>query len=167
PVLFYSFRGWSLRFVGKKELFHYIVLVSVVFRIQRHARIDRKHNFAETMRQIELLGRRSARRGFTPAVFPEGTRARSGVVGPFHSGAVRTILRTAPIPVVSVAIDGGYKASRLRQFVANLEHLRYRVKVLRIYDPPKNKTEIDRLLSSARDEISAQIDTWRLEAPPK
>jgi 1-acyl-sn-glycerol-3-phosphate acyltransferase len=167
PVLFYSYPSASLRFVGKKELFHYIVLVSVVFRIQRHARIDRKRNFANTMKEIERLGRRSARRGFTPAVFPEGTRARSGVLGPFHSGAVRTILRTAPLPVVSVAIDGGHRASRLRHFVANLKHLRYRVRTLSVYEPPKTKAEIDRMLEAAHAEISEQLSAWRSPTGPQ
>ncbi len=161
PMLFYAFPSASLRFVGKKALFKYIILVSIVFRVQRHAHIDRTHNFAETMKQIELLGRRSARRGYSPAVFPEGTRSRHGILGTFHSGAVRTILRTAPLPVVSVAVDGGYRASKLRQFVANLEHMRCRVRPLSVYPPPKNKAEIDRVLQTAHAEIDDQISAWR------
>lgn len=161
PVLLLAFPDLGLRFVGKKELFRYILLISVVFRIQRHAKIDRSRNFADTMREIERLGRMAARRGCSPAVFPEGTRSRTGALGAFHSGAVRTILRTAPLPVVSVAVDGGYRASSLRLLLTNIEHLRYRVKTLSVYPPPKSKVEIDRILAAARAEISDQLVDWR------
>lgn len=161
PVLLFTFPDVGLRFVGKKELFRYILLISVVFRIQRHARIDRSRNFADTMREIERLGRMTARKGCSLAVFPEGTRARTGVLGAFHSGAVRTILRTAPLPVVSVAMDGGYRASSMRQLLTNIEHLRYRIKTLSVYPPPRSKAEIDGVLATARAEISDQLARWR------
>jgi len=163
PVLIYSFPGHALRFVGKKELFRYILLVSAVFRVQRHAKIDRRRDFANTMKEIERLGRMCERNGFCPVVFPEGTRSRTGELGPFHSGAVRTILKVAPVPVVSVAVDGGYRASRLRQILTNLEHLRYRVKILTVYPAPKTKSEVDHVLAESRFEILQQIERWRAD----
>lgn len=163
PVLLYAFTDFGLRFVGKKELFRYILLVSAIFRVQRHAKIDRKGDFANTMREMERMARMCGRMGLSPVVFPEGTRSRTGVLGPFHSGAVRTILRTLPIPVVSVATDGGYQAATLRQFMTNLEHLRYRVKVLSVYPAPRSKREIDDLLAESRAEISEQIEEWRAQ----
>lgn len=161
PVLLYAFTDFSLRFVGKKELFRYILLVSAIFRVQRHAKIDRKGNFADTVTRIERLARMCGRMGLCPVVFPEGTRSRTGVLGPFHSGAVRTILRTLPLPVVSVATDGGYRAAALRQFMTNLAHLRYDVKVLSVYPAPHSKTEIDAVIQKARTEIFEQIKSWR------
>lgn len=161
PVLLYAFTDFSLRFVGKKELFRYILLVSAIFRVQRHAKIDRRGDFANTMKEIERLGRMCGRMGLCPVVFPEGTRSRTGVLGPFHSGAVRTLLRSFPLPVVSVAADGGYRASTLRQFRTNFLHLRYEVKVLSVYPPPRSKAEIDAVLKKSRDEISDQIGKWR------
>lgn len=164
PVLLFAFSDVSLRFVGKKELFRYILLVSAIFRVQRHAKIDRKGDFANTMREIERLASMCGRMGLCPVVFPEGTRSRTGVLGSFHSGAVRTILRSVPLPVVSVATDGGYRAATLRQFKTNLLHLRYNVKVLSVYPAPHSKTEIDAVLAQAREEISDQIDLWRSQA---
>lgn len=161
PVLLHAFSDYGLRFVGKKELFRYLLLVSAIFRVQRHAKIDRKRDFANTMKEIERLGRMCSRMGYCPTVFPEGTRSRTGALGAFHSGAVRTILRVAPLPVVSVAIEGGYSVSTLRQVVTNLEHLRYRVKTMSVYPAPHSKGEVDAVLSSARSEIAEQLAEWR------
>ncbi|HUZ17748.1 MAG TPA: lysophospholipid acyltransferase family protein [Spirochaetia bacterium] len=163
PVLIYSFPRHSVRFVGKKELFRYITLISVMLRVQQHARIDRKRNFAEATRQLELLGRRAMRAGFCPLVFPEGHRSDTGAVAAFHSGAVRTILRTAALPVVTVAVEGGDRAARLLQLRTNLHHLRYRVKVLSIAPSPTTKREIDDILHKARREIAEQLADWRGE----
>lgn len=167
PVLIYAFSVRSLRFVGKKELFRYILLVSAVFRLQRHAKIDRKRDFANTMKEIERLARMCKYNGYCPVVFPEGTRSRTGELGTFHSGAVRTILRVAAIPVVSVAIEGGYRASRLRQFLENIHHLRYRVKVLTVYPAPKSKSDIDDVLRRSHAEIAEQITRWRSRSGEK
>lgn len=167
PVLLAAFADRRLRYVGKKELFHYILLISVVFRTQRHAKIDRTGNFADTMREIERLGRKAAHSDIVPVVFPEGTRARSGDLGPFRSGAVRTILKQVPLPVVSVAIDGGYLVSTLLQFFRSLTHLRYRVKTLSVYPAPRSKAEIDLVLTRAHTEIFAQIAEWRQGSRPR
>ncbi len=164
PVLIWSLPNHSLRFVGKKELFRFIVMVSVMLRVQRHAVIDRHRNFAEAVHALERLGRSAVQWGFCPAVFPEGHRSRTGAVGAFHSGAIRTILRTAGLPVVTVAINGGDKAAKLRQLRASLHHLRYQVRILSVYPPPTTKQEIDDILEKARREISEQVAAWRGEA---
>lgn len=165
PVLIWSFPDHSLRFVGKKELFRYIVMVSVMLRVQRHAVIDRHRNFAEAVAALERLGRSATRWGFCPAVFPEGHRSRTGAVGPFHSGAIRTILRTARLPVVTVAINGGQRAGKLRQLRANLHHLRYQVRVLSVYPSPATKQDVDEILLKARREISEQVAAWGSASP--
>lgn len=43
------------------------------------------------------------------AVFPEGTRTKTGELGAFRGGTA-LVLRQAPVPVVPVAIEGAYEA---------------------------------------------------------
>lgn len=167
PVLFYCFPEYGLHFVGKKALFRYIILISIVFRVQRHASIDRKGNFGDTMKEIERMGRLIANSNYSPAVFPEGTRSRTGVLGPFRAGAVRTLLKKQSLPVVSVAMEGGYRISRLRQILNSAEGLRYHVKILSVYPPPKGKREIDALLEASRAEILQQLAHWRSHTGPQ
>ncbi len=94
-------------------------------------------------------------------VFPEGTRSRTGRVNDFYTGAVRIILEQSPIPVLSVAVDGGYHLSTLRRLLKNLRGARYRVKPLTLYPIPRGKREISELLVRIQAEIAAQVKVWR------
>ena len=54
------------------------------------------------------LIRRAIERGESIAIFPEGTRTRTGHLGPFHTGAARMCLEY-DIPYVPIGIRGTYK----------------------------------------------------------
>lgn len=167
PVLIRAFEARRLRFVGKRELFRGILLVSPVFRALRHGCIDRHADFGDAIGELRRLATRSRREGTSLAVFPEGTRSRDGSVGPFYSGAVKALLRVEPLPVVAVAMDGGYRASRLHELFTSLEGLAYRVKILAVYEAPGGKAEIQRVLDDSRARIEAQVERWRsIDAAP-
>jgi len=161
-ALFAAFPHHQVRFVAKRELRHWFPAVSWVLRLQRHALIDRHANFSRTMTDLARLAKRAKMR-VCPAIFPEGTRSRTGEVQQFHAGAVRKILQTARMPVLSVAIDGGYRFSTLRDVQGNISQAHYRVQALSLYAPPATKEEITRVLLKAREEIAAQIQRWRLK----
>jgi 1-acyl-sn-glycerol-3-phosphate acyltransferase len=101
--------------------------------------------------------------GVCPVVFPEGTRSRDGKMRPFLGGAFRIILDRRPLPVLSVAMDGGYNVGKLFQILANLDRTHYRVKVLSLHSAPKGKRQILELLSAVEAEIGAQISEWHRE----
>lgn len=159
PAVFYFFAAHRVRFVSKKELGRWIPLISQVLRYQGHCLVDRHANRIQTMKRVDAFTRKADSMGWSPAIFPEGTRSRDGYVKEFHSAGVRRMLDVAPMPVVSVAIDGGWK---IRDFasLAKLEGTRYRIKILNVYDPPADKKESAALLEAARSEISAQVDAW-------
>ncbi len=163
PLIILYLKRHRLRFVGKRELFRHILLISVVFRTMRHGCIDRHRDFANTVRELTRLARQAKREGHSLVVFPEGTRAKQGDLLPFHSGAFRTILRTSPMPVVIAALNGGYRASRMRDLREGIRGLTYRVKILSIRPAPQSKDEMQFLLEEARAEINAKVAEWRKE----
>lgn len=162
PILGYCFSGNNVRFIAKHSLFNHVPLISQVLRIQRHARIDRTGKFSLTMKDLERLALESAR-GLSPVIYPEGTRSRSGAVGTFHGGAVRKIESITPLPVLAVALNGGYRASKFREILGSLRGKRYRVKALSLYPPPKGKAEVEILMQHARSEIQEQVERWQAE----
>ncbi len=160
PVLINCFPDHSLRFVAKKELKHGFPGVSPSLRIQQHALINRKGEFSATLNELKRIGRMS-RRGISPVIFPEGTRSRDGIVRRFHTGAIRKILGENSLPIISVAIDGGYLFAGARGIVKYLKNGIYRVKILRVYDAPGSKGRISEIIDSCEQEIRAQVQAWK------
>jgi 1-acyl-sn-glycerol-3-phosphate acyltransferase len=160
PALAAAFPRHALRYVAKKSLSHGIPYVSTSLRWGLHALISRTGDYRagnkELRRFAELTGQ-----GICPVVFPEGTRSRTGRVHSFYTGAVRIILEHSPIPVLSVAVDGGYHLSTLPRLLTNLRGAHYRVKPLTLYPVPRGKREISELLLKIHTEIDAQVGVWR------
>ncbi|MBN1835757.1 MAG: 1-acyl-sn-glycerol-3-phosphate acyltransferase [Spirochaetales bacterium] len=161
PVLAYSLPDRPVRFVAKKELARGIPALSFALRNGSHALIDRHGDFRSAQTELIRLARLAREQGICPAVFPEGTRSRSGRVGAFHSAAVRTILSQAELPVVSVAVGGGLQISHLRNLIRNLKDCVYRVKFLSLYPPAVGRGAVHRILQQSHDEIERQVDQWK------
>jgi 1-acyl-sn-glycerol-3-phosphate acyltransferase len=160
PILSYVFYQNTVGFVAKRELRRGFPSVSVALRKGKHALINRQRDFNAARRELIRLAR-YAREGVCPVVFPEGTRSRTGKVGAFHSAAVRTILDETEMPIVSVAVDGGYRIAGIRGLITNLPGCIYRVKLLSLYPVTRQRNKVKDILDSSHREISAQVDQWR------
>jgi 1-acyl-sn-glycerol-3-phosphate acyltransferase len=160
PGTLIAFPKRRIRFVAKRELKWGVPYISSVARVGKHALISRSGDYRQGYKELRRLADMT-RRGICPLVFPEGTRSRDGSVGKFHAGAVRAILERAPVPVLSIAIDGGYKVSKLSAIMGDLRGETYRVKHLKLHPAPHGKTEIMELISEMEKEIREQIQKWR------
>lgn len=160
PVLMQALPMLDLRFVAKRELRRFVPGVSYTLRAGRHALIGRHTGRREALRSLRKLAGLAAL-GVSPVIFPEGTRSRDGQVGEFHTAAFRTIAETTGLPILSVAVDGGLRISRLKGLARNLRLTRYRVQPLTLYPPASGREEVAHTLQAARREIAAQLDRWR------
>lgn len=156
----HSFHGKGLRFVAKRELGRHIPGASRVLRYGRHALINRYTNFRETADILSSFARTSMRRGFNPAIFPEGTRSRDGTLKKFNPGAYRIIQTRTMLPTVVLAIDGGSKYSHFTDFLRKNDYL-YRTKLLTVLPAPESKDDIKKDLEKAREMIADQLEFWR------
>jgi 1-acyl-sn-glycerol-3-phosphate acyltransferase len=157
-VLFRSFP----KFVSKRELARWFPSISFHLRNGGHAIIDRGDREGAT-RAIRELGARVRARGISAVIYPEGTRARAGVLGTFKPAGALALLDAAPeVPVVIVAIDESW---RLLRFKLMPVPFGTRVRV-RIGAPIARRPDEDRqaLLEHARAEIARTLDGWRAEA---
>ncbi len=162
PILLHYFTGArSLLFVAKKELGMGIPLISSVLRIQGHALVDRRGHPAASMRSLARFAQYAARNGFSPAIFPEGTRSKDGSVGKFHSAGLRRINEYEPLPLLVVAIDGGHRIGTLRKLFRSGFRTLYRVKALALLDAATEKKDSLERLEEARSLIADQLMAWR------
>ena len=164
PMLIMGIPECSLNFIAKHSLKHHLPLVSKCLRYGGSALIQRPRKQTKAVQVRAMLRdiRRFAslvKEGYTPVVFPEGTRSKDGTVHRFYTGGLATVLAEQSVPLVTVALDGG---SRLRGIsgIARIGRTRYRVKLLSVYPPPMSKNELRGLTTRMHDEITSQIVKW-------
>jgi len=164
PILMHYFkRNGRILFVAKKELGYGVPLISTVLKLGGHALIDRGTNPSQSMRNLGSFARRCSTLGFWPSIFPEGTRSKDGCIGKFHSAGLRRIMEMAPAPFLVVAIDGGWKATKLNEVISGKTTLIYRVKALSVIEAVSGKKSVTAALEAAHVTIAAQLQAWRDE----
>lgn len=94
----------ALTFMAKVELFRVSVLRFLLPRWGTYPVIRQTNDVRSVRILMELLKRDEA-----VVLFPEGTRSRTGEVGPFNSGFVRIAVRQR-VPIVLAAIKNTEKA---------------------------------------------------------
>lgn len=160
PVFMNLFRDKELRFIAKDSLGRHVPLVSEMLRVEQHCLIPRKAKPMEAMHYVEKFGKRVVLNNQIPVLFPEGSRTKNGRVGTFYSAGFRKLTESTNLPVVIFAIDGGYQLRDLRKIFTKLERGCYRIKAMKVYEPPKTKDECIKILDESRTIIQKQIDEW-------
>ena len=161
PAFMNFFPEKDIRFVAKDNLSRHIPLVSEMLRVHEHCMIPRKGSPFVAMKKIGDFGKRVIQRKQIPIIFPEGTRTRDGNVGKFYTAGFRKLNESAGLPVAVCALDGGYSIRDLGHVISNLKNGCYRVKVLKVFESPKNGEEEQALLEEAKVLIQKQLEQWR------
>jgi 1-acyl-sn-glycerol-3-phosphate acyltransferase len=108
PMMMWECRKREVGFIAKRELGRWIPSISLSLRRLGSVLIDRK-DAAKAVSQIEDFGRMKAAQNQVAAVFPEGTRARDGVMKRFKTTGLKALIQTMPEAVIQpVAIRGNW-----------------------------------------------------------
>lgn len=159
-VYLHYFEKKEVRFVAKDTL-NSVPMVGKMLRSQGHCMIPRKGSPSIAMKHIEAFAKRVLQRKQIPVIFPEGTRSRTGELMQFYSAGFRRLVQEARLPVAVCALDGGYTLSKADTFVRNLKRGAYRVKVVKVFDPPQTKEDEKRILEEGHALIQKQLEEWR------
>lgn len=148
------------KYVAKKELARGIPSISYNLRLGGNAVIDRSDR-AQALPAIREMGRRAQERGVSVVIYPEGTRARGGDMGPFKPAGALALMEAAPdLALVPVAIDGSWELLRYRMLPVPFGtrvrvHLGAPIARVPGEDRPSLMTRIE-------DEIRDTIARWRV-----
>jgi 1-acyl-sn-glycerol-3-phosphate acyltransferase len=108
PGIIWYWRQHTPIFVSKKELAKGIPSISYNLRTGKAALIDRKDGKSAVV-EIAKLSRHIHDNNYSAAIFPEGTRARTGVLKEFQVGGVAVLLKRCPNAlVVPISVKGTY-----------------------------------------------------------
>lgn len=147
------------KYVAKKELARGIPSISYNLRFGGNAVIDRS-NRAQALPAIREMGRQAQERGVSVVIYPEGTRARGGEVGPFKPAGALALMEAAPnLALLPVTIDGSWELLRygMRPIPFGT---RIRVRLgAPIARAPGDDPSL--LLARVEDEIRGTIARWR------
>lgn len=159
-VYFRFFGGLKARFIAKDNLSS-VPMVGKMLKSQNHCMIPRKGSPSVAMKAIDRFAVSSLSNNHIPVLFPEGTRGRDGNLKSFYSAGFRRLVEGTKLPVAVCVLDGGWKISNLNSIIRNLKKGTYRVKVLKVYDAPKDKEEEKKILEESKILMQTQLDEWR------
>ena len=102
-------RQYNPIFVSKIELAKGIPSISLNLRLSGAALIDRKDS-RQAVPEITRMAKYALSQGFSPVIFPEGTRSKTEEIKPFAVGGLAILLKyTKNAIVVPIAIKGNNK----------------------------------------------------------
>lgn len=116
PLIIWHLRRFKPKFISKKELGKGIPSISFSLRNMGSLLIDRGDR-AGSVRAIADWGSQSCKSNQMLVIFPEGTRARDGLLKSFKPGGFKVLLESLPdCYIVPVAITGSWKLLRWNLF---------------------------------------------------
>jgi 1-acyl-sn-glycerol-3-phosphate acyltransferase len=126
-------------------------------------RFDSIQSKSDRYRRLVADTKRSLDRGISLAVFPEGTRTLTGLVGPFQAGMFRLAIRLG-CPIVPVSIVGAYEFSRKGSWL-----MRPSTIVVHLHDTIETggltRADADALMTRTRRIVSGPVDRSRPRVP--
>ena len=147
------------KYIAKRSLGRWIPSISYNLRRGGHILIDRG-DAASALIAIRALGERVHGGRGSAMIFPEGTRARHGALGPFKPAGFRALLETAPeTPVVPVAIDESWRLLR-----HNFRPVPWGVRVRVWVGAPIGRTageDAQAMIDRVHGQIAATLARWR------
>ena len=105
PLIIVSL-GHSVGFVSKKEMLK-VPIIGYWMEKYNCVPLDRE-NAREAIKVIRE-GANNIKKGYSMAIFPEGTRSRDGKLKEFKKGSLK-LATMAKAPIIPVSIDGAYRA---------------------------------------------------------
>jgi len=153
------------KFVSKRELARWTPSVAYNLRRGGNALIDRADR-EQAEAAIAALGRRVETNGVSAVIFPEGTRARGGMLGAFKPRGSLALLAAAPATaIVPVTIDDSWRLMQW-SFLPLPFGVRVRVRI----DAPiarHAREDHDALLQRVRAQIEDNLAEMRGATRPR
>jgi 1-acyl-sn-glycerol-3-phosphate acyltransferase len=161
PAIAVHFQKLVPQFIAKRELGKFIPGVSFSLRHSGDILIDRS-NGGQALKEITKLARRINEESSSAVLFPEGTRARRGVLKPFRPSGFQSLLRNAPrAAVIPVAIENSWILAA-HKFGPIPRGVTVKVTVLPLIEPSQYSLN-DEVIAATENVIRAFLEQSRGE----
>ena len=161
PLVVASMHGVYPRILTRRRYGRGIPIISHMTRVYRYPLVDSR---ATLRRELERLRREGASSSHPLVVFPEGTRTRTGRIGPFRTLGLTTLLAARRWSVYVVVADGVWKWARFKDFLANLSSIRVRVECSGPFDSPPPDSDPQPFITEMRHVMTGMLGEMRGKA---
>ncbi len=158
PLVLYLLPGVHTTLI-KKEAFR-VPLVGWAFRAVGFIPVDRRNPVAARA-SLEAAGE-ALRAGRSLVIAPEGTRSRTGRLGPFKAGGFRLAIR-AGVPVAPITVRGAAKVMPRGSFLIHpgVMRVRYHEPVETAGVDPDDREQVSELMARVRAVFEAALgEEW-------
>lgn len=112
PFIIWVLRKYDPKFIAKKELGRWIPSISFALRNMGSVLINRGDQ-SQAINAIARFGESISEKNYSAVIFPEGTRARDGVLKPFKSAGLTTLIQHMPdAEIIPIVINGSWELVR-------------------------------------------------------
>ncbi len=141
PPLIWFLRKYHAKFISKIELTKGIPSISFNLKYGGGANINRKDSKSAIV-EMSKFGTRMQTNTWSAVIFPEGTRAKTGVMRNFQIGGIATLLKKCPNALlVPIVIRNSWKMVRYGTFPLGT-FLNLQFEVLEPIEPTEKDMEV-------------------------
>jgi 1-acyl-sn-glycerol-3-phosphate acyltransferase len=158
PLVVKSVEAGYPRIVTRRRYGRGIPVISHITRLYQYPVVD-----PQATGKGDLQGlREAASNGEMPiAIFPEGTRSKTGELGPWKRAGLRLLLKSRSWEVYVIAVDGVWQARRFVDFVRTVSGIRCRVGALGPFPSPSPGEDIEPFIDEMRARMAETLDGIR------
>lgn len=154
PLVVAAMHGPYPRILTRSRYGRGIPLISHMTRLYRFPLVEPR---AILRGELEQLRRQGASSSHPLVVFPEGTRTRTGAIGPFKTLGLATLLAARRWTVYVVVVDGLWKWARFKDFLEKLSLIRVRVECRGPYGSPPPDSDLQPFIVEMRDVMTGML----------
>ena len=165
PLVVKSVAGGYPRIVTRARYRRFIPLISHMVRLYQYPTVDPTANPRDVLKMARAMAHEAGNSDVPIAIFPEGTRTKDGSIGTFRKRGMEKVLKERAWTVYVFVVDGYWKNTHVKNFLADLSHLEGRVEhaaTLEWADPTADSADF---MQEVREVMIERLADMRSDAP--
>jgi 1-acyl-sn-glycerol-3-phosphate acyltransferase len=153
------------RIVTRARYHRFIPLISHMVRLYQYPTVDPTANPRDVLKMARAMAHEAGNSDVPIAIFPEGTRTKDGSIGTFRKRGMEKVLKERAWTVYVFVVDGYWKNTHVKNFLADLSHLEGRVEhaaTLEWADPTADSADF---MQEVREVMIERLADMRSDAP--